>query len=104
MDGMFVAFDEPPQPVGGFAAIKRNVVYPEVAQRAGLEGTVVLNIRIMDDGSIGEIRFLQSQMDAMNKAAEKAVRSVKWIPAKQRDTPVSVWYVVPIEFKLHTAG
>jgi len=100
VESMFVAFDDPPKPVGGFNAIKRNVKYPEVAQRAGLEGTVVLNLRILADGSIGEIRIIQSVMNAMDKAAEDAVRSVKWIPAKQREEPVAVWYVVPIEFKL----
>lgn len=102
METMFVAFDEPPMPVGGFNAVKRNVRYPDVAQRAGLEGTVVLNLRILANGSIGEIRIIQSVMSAMDKAAEDAVRSVQWTPAKQRDEPVAVWYVVPIEFKLRT--
>lgn len=101
---MFIAWDEPPTPVGGFAAIRRNVVYPDIATRAGVEGTVVLRLRIMADGSIKEVRVVQSVMDAMDQAAEAAVRSVKWLPAKQRDEAVAVWYVVPIEFKLRTAS
>ncbi|MCK5146571.1 energy transducer TonB [bacterium] len=103
MDVMFVAFDEPPKPVGGFAAIKRSVIYPEIAQKAGIEGTVVLNLRISSSGSIDEIRIVQSIFEALDKAAEAAVRSVKWLPAKQREEPVAVWYVVPIEFKLRAA-
>ena len=101
-DMMFIAWDEPPMPVGGLAAIKRNVVYPDVASRAGIEGTVVLHLRILADGSIQEVRVIQPLIDVMNQAAEAAVRSVKWIPAKQRDEPVAVWYVVPIEFKLRS--
>jgi protein TonB len=28
----FIPYDEPPEPIGGFTAIQRNIVYPEIAQ------------------------------------------------------------------------
>ena len=34
---IFVPFDEPPAPVGGFAAIQQNLVYPDIGRRAGIE-------------------------------------------------------------------
>ena len=30
---MFIPHDEPPQPIGGYAAIQRGLVYPEIAKR-----------------------------------------------------------------------
>lgn len=38
----FIPYDDPPVPVGGYGAIQRNIVYPEIAQEAGIEGTVVI--------------------------------------------------------------
>ncbi|MDZ7337710.1 MAG: M56 family metallopeptidase [candidate division KSB1 bacterium] len=34
----FSPFDEPPEPIGGFAAIQQNLRYPEAARKAGVEG------------------------------------------------------------------
>lgn len=97
---VFVAFSEPPQPVGGYEALHGKTVYPDMARLAGIEGTVVLNVHIMKDGTIDEIRVLQSVNKLLDDAAKTAVRSVKWLPAKQREDPVSIWFAVPIEFKL----
>ncbi|MBN2416108.1 energy transducer TonB [bacterium] len=97
---VFVAFSEPPRPVGGYEALHRNIVYPDMARLAGIEGTVVLNVHILTDGTVDEIRMLQSVSKVLDDAAEAAVRSVKWLPAKQREDPVAVWFAVPIEFKL----
>ena len=33
----FIPYDEPPEPIGGFAEIQKNIVYPEIAQEAGIE-------------------------------------------------------------------
>ena len=38
----FIPYDDPPVPVGGYGAIQRNIIYPEIAQEAGIEGTVVI--------------------------------------------------------------
>lgn len=97
---IFVAFSDPPIPVGGYGALHANINYPDMARMAGIEGTVVLNCKILEDGTIAEVRVLQSVNKVLDEAAENAVRSVKWLPAKQREDPVAVWFAVPIEFKL----
>jgi len=98
----FVPFDEPPAPIGGFQAIARQLEYPKAGRLAGIEGTVVLRIQIDERGNIRNIQVLQSLGSGdFVEAASKAVRAVKWKPAKQREVPVMVWCSIPVEFSLH---
>ncbi|MBU0711942.1 hypothetical protein KKA87_08505, partial [bacterium] len=46
----FIPYDEAPEPIGGFLAIQRNVIYPEIAQEAGIEGTVVVQAFVNEFG------------------------------------------------------
>lgn len=97
----FVAYDEAPQPLGGFAAIHKNLVYPELDRRAGIEGTVVVLAKISETGEVVDTRIIVPQgSSGCNDAAIAAIKSVRWIPAKQRDVPVAVWISIPIRFKL----
>lgn len=98
---IFVAYDEAPAPIGGFAAIQRNLVYPEIARKAGVEGRVVINCLIDEKGSVINTRVLKSLgNNGCDEAAIAAIKSVKWKPAKQRDKPVKVWIGIPVVFKL----
>jgi len=98
---IFVAYDEPPVPVGGFAELQRNLIYPEIARKSGIEGRVVLQVIIGSKGEVGEIKVIKSLgLQAMDEAAINAIRSVEWLPARQRDKPVSVLIAVPIIFSL----
>ncbi len=40
LNDYFVAVEQMPEPIGGIAAIQKNVHYPEIAKRAGIEGRV----------------------------------------------------------------
>ncbi|HHS12967.1 MAG TPA: energy transducer TonB [bacterium] len=98
---VFVPHDESPTPVGGMAAIQSILEYPEIALRAGVEGTVLIYAQVDVDGIVKATRVVKSLgNNGTSEAAVKAIRSVKWIPAKQRDKPVRVWVVVPVIFKL----
>jgi protein TonB len=98
---IFVAYDEAPEPIGGFAAIQRNLEYPEIARKAGIEGRVIVNVLVNTDGRVEETKILKSLgHSGCDEAAIKAIRSVRWKPAKQRDRPVKVWVGIPVIFKL----
>ena len=98
---VFVAFEEPPQPVGGTSAIQANLEYPEVARRAGIEGMVVLYVFIDERGRVGDIKVMKSlSLSTMHEAAIEAVKKVRWKPATNRDKAVAVWYSVPVNFSL----
>ncbi len=102
---VFIPYDEPPAPLGGMAAIQRNLKYPDIARKAGLEAKVVIGVLVDEKGNPVKTQVL---VDAgfragFEEAAAKAVMSVKWKPAKQRDKPVKVWVAVPIRFSLKDA-
>lgn len=98
---IFVAYDEGPEPIGGFPAIQAKLVYPEIARKAGVEGRVYVNVLIDERGNVIDTKILKSLgNNGCDEAAVAAIKSVKWKPAKQRDKPVKVWVGIPVVFKL----
>ncbi len=96
---VFVPYDEPPEPLGGFAEIQKRLVYPEIARKAGVEGKVLVYAQIGESGDVIQTRVMQSLVGC-DEAATSAIKSVKWKPAMQRDRAVKVWVMVPVEFRL----
>jgi protein TonB len=98
---VFVPYDEAPMPIGGFQAIQRRLVYPEIARKAGVEGRVLVWAQVDVDGSVIRTKVVKSLgPNGCDEAAVNAIKSVDWKPAKQRDRPVKVWIAVPVDFKL----
>jgi len=98
---VFVPYDEPPQPVGGFVAIQKKLVYPEIARKAGVEGRVIIWARVDEKGNVVNTKVQKSLgPNGCDEAAVEAIKSVQWRPAKQRDRAVKVWIAVPVDFKL----
>ena len=98
---VFVPYDEPPMPVGGFQAIQRRLVYPEIARKAGVEGRVLVWAQVDVDGAVVRTKIVKSLgPNGCDEAAVNAIKSVDWKPAKQRDRPVKVWIAVPVDFRL----
>jgi len=98
---IFVAYDEPPSPIGGFGAIQRVLKYPEIARKAGIEGRVIVQVLVSEKGRVIDTRVIKSLgHSGCDQAAVKAIRKVKWKPALQRDKPVKVWVAIPVIFRL----
>ncbi len=97
----FIPYDEPPVPIGGYRAILANLVYPKIAQEAGIEGTVLLNVYVSDKGFVEEIVVVKGlPKTGLDEAAIRAVRQVRFKPAKQRDRALGVWIAIPIKFQI----
>ena len=98
---VFVPYDEPPVPIGGFPAIQKNLVYPENARKAGIEGRVTVYAEVDENGNVVRTKVVTSLgPNGCDEAAINALKSVKWYPAKQRDKNVKVWIAVPVDFRL----
>lgn len=57
--------------------------YPASALEKGIEGTVVLNIQLFEDGSVGEVKVIRSLMPGeggLDEAAIAAVRQWRYKP------------------------
>ncbi len=97
----FIAYDDPPVPVGGYGAIQRNIIYPEIAQEAGIEGKVIIQAFIDKKGRVQGMTILQGIPNTgLNEAAMAAIKKTRFKPAQQRDRPVGVYISIPVNFKL----
>lgn len=96
----FVAADK--EPDGNFirTEIQKNAVYPAVAQRANMEGTVTLQVLIGKDGRIKKTKILNSTNDIFEKAAQEAALKVVATPALQGNKPIEYWMTIPVRFSL----
>ncbi len=102
-DYIFVPYDEPPEAIGGVAAIARNTVYPEIAKEAGIEGTVYVQTYIDEKGAVLKCIIVKGMPGTgLDEAAMDAIKKTKWKPAVQRDRNVGVWIAIPVTFKLNT--
>ncbi len=99
---IFVAYDEPPQIVGGMAELSKYLHYPRLAQKAGMEGIVYVKVLVGVDGRTQKAEVIKSKPENMGfeKSAMEAIWKVKWQPAKQREQKIRVWVSIPVQFKL----
>ena len=97
----FIPYDDPPVPLGGYSAIQRNIISPEIAQEAGLEGTVVIQAFVDKKGKVTDTVVLKGIPNTgLDEAAMTAIAKTRFKPAKQRDRPVGVWISIPVNFRL----
>ncbi|WP_060480855.1 energy transducer TonB [Pseudomonas sp. NBRC 111119] len=93
----------PVTPASANAAYLKNPApdYPQMAQRRGWEGTVLLRVEVLPSGKPGQIQVQKSSgRDALDAAALAAVKRWSFVPAKQGDVAQTGWVSVPIDFKL----
>ncbi len=85
------------------AAYLRNPspAYPNAAKRRGVEGKVMLEVKVTADGSASAVNVARSSgSDVLDKAARDAVIQWRFIPAKRGSETVAATVIVPIEFRL----
>ncbi|MDD2724959.1 MAG: energy transducer TonB [Methylovulum sp.] len=74
--------------------------YPRIAQMRQWEGTVVLDIRVLANGSAGEVKIVRgSGHEILDESAVEQVKSWRFIPAHRGNMTVNDWVRVPISFK-----
>jgi len=77
------------------------VKYPDMARKAGIEGTVRVNAWVDKIGNITKVLIADSDNKALDEAALQAVRNYgKAVPAIMNKEPVGCWITVPITFRL----
>ena len=92
----FVAYDDPPVVIGTIAP-----EYPDFAKRAKQQGTVVLEVEVLKDGSVRNISVKRSVPGGLDEAAIAAVRKVKFQPGRSSGQPVDCLVIIPVEFKIN---
>lgn len=96
----FIVVESMPEIIGGLDALYREVNYPEIARKAGIEGFVVLQAIITQDGLATNIEVVRSASAILDKEAIEALQRVKFKPGLQRGKAVRVRMNIPIRFRL----
>ena len=92
----FIPYDDPPVPLSPI-----RPKYPEIAQEAGIEGTVVVQVFVDEKGRVKDTVILKGIPNTgLDEAATTAIRKVRFRPAKQRERAVGVWISIPVNFRL----
>lgn len=73
--------------------------YPEPARRARIEGTVVLQARIDEEGNVRDLEILRG-LRGVNMSSIDAVACWKYSPARIDGKPVAVYFTVVISYDL----
>lgn len=74
-------------------------LYPDSLEAAGLGGTVKLWVFVNPEGAVDTTRLQESSgIPELDEAALAAARQFEFVPARNRDEPVSVWIMIPITF------
>lgn len=87
-------------PTFDIAELQRNLKYPELARRSGIEGTIVVRVLIDRRGNAVKTMIDASDNVVLEKAAADAVLSTTFTPALQNNVPTAVWMQVPVMFRL----
>jgi periplasmic protein TonB len=100
-----IEVDEPPPAFVPFekepVVIKKvEPIYPEIAQKAGLEGSVYAKLWITKDGKVREVVIMKSDSEIFNQAVIDAAKQWLFTPAMMKNGPVAVWLAVPFNFTL----
>ena len=82
----FVAVEEMPEPIGGIAAIQKNIIYPEIAKRAGVQGRVYVKAYVDEAGTVQKAEVLKGIGAGCDEAAIAAVMKTRFKPGKQNTT------------------
>ena len=74
--------------------------YTEDARQRGITGDVLLEIVVLRDGSVGDVRLVRRLGAGLDEQAIQAVRQWRFSPAEMAGAPVDVVVEVAVEFNL----
>lgn len=102
---VYTVVEKKPQFPGGEAELLRyiseNLRYPEVAKNEKNQGRVVVQFVVKSDGSVGDVKIIRKVSDALDAEAARVIKSLPtFTPGEMGGKPVSVWYTLPVTFKL----
>ena len=85
--------------VAPVATRKVDPAYPLQLMRENVSGTVILYAVIHADGTVGDVRVLQSVDSRIDRFAMQAVEQWRFTPARKNGVPVEVEATFQIPFR-----
>ena len=102
---VFEVVENMPEFPGGMGGLmqylSKNIKYPVEAQKAGIQGRVIMQVIIDENGNVTNPKVTQSVDPLLDTEAIRVTASMpKWKPGTQKGMPVNVKYTFPIVFRL----
>jgi len=106
-DVIFTVVEQQAEFPGGMEALvkflQKNVKYPAIARRMGVEGSVFVSFVVDRAGAISDIQVVKGISAECDKEATRVVGMMPpWKPGKQNGKAVKSRFVLPVKFKLAT--
>ncbi len=104
---IFTAVEQMPQFPGGEAELLKyiasHIKYPTMAAENNIQGRVVVKFVVNKNGKVGDVVVVRGKDPDLDKEAVRVVKTLPdFIPGKMNGQAVSVWYTLPINFKLQS--
>ena len=97
---IFVIVEQMPELIGGLGELQRKIRYPEIAKKAGVEGRVIVQFVVNEQGAVENPVVVRGIGAGCDEEALRAVQQARFTPGKQRGKAVKVKMSLPITFKL----
>ena len=97
---IFLVVEQPPKIIGGLASLNQAVKYPKVALQSGVEGSVIVQVVVNEQGLPTSPKVVRSASPLLEEAAVTAVMAQKFEPGKQRGRAVKTAITIPVKFRL----
>lgn len=102
---IFTAVEQMPQFPGGEEALRKylasHINYPPMAAENGVQGKVIVQFVVDKTGRVGEVKVARSVDKELDREAVRVCKSLpKFVPGRQNGQAVSVWFTLPVTFKL----
>lgn len=105
LDG-YVDYDvKKPEFPGGEEAlmkyIQSHIHYPSMAANNNIQGKVIVQFIVYENGYIGSVKVVRSVDKDLDKEAVRICKTLpKFTPGRKDGIAVDMWYTVPVTFKL----
>jgi TonB family protein len=93
----------PSVPAGGTRprAVQRvSPAYPQAARSARVEGSVILRIVVMRDGSVRDVQVIKDLSHGLGEAARRAVSQWRYEPATYQGQAINVYDTVTVNYQM----
>jgi len=96
----FLPYEQQPKIIGGYPAFKARVKFPEIAEKAQLEGMVSIRTLVNKKGIPEQFEIMKDIGGGCGQAVIDALKTTKFTPAMQRDRPVPFRILISVHFQM----
>ena len=90
-----------PELIGGLSGLAQKIRYPEVAKQAGVEGRVLVQFIVDENGVVSQAKVVRGIGAGCDKEALRVIREARFRPGKQYGKAVKIKMTLPITFRLY---